>query len=651
MANIFDLAPEGQGWADNLAEGKAARPEDYDPSFFAGSLSALPRGAAEGTIGLGQTITGFGKQLVSAPETMMQWAPTYGIFKSMFPGADQSLNSAYDGVQKSLESARQSVKPDSSTQGTAAQVLNGLGQFVPAIGATVAAGPVVGAGVAFGSSFEPSRQDFLKKGVDTGTATTLAAEQASFNALGMALPAAAGGGLVTRLLSGVGINTSFGALNRFAVGETLEDKGYGDMAKQYQAWDKQAIAVDAVLGASFGGLHHWTTSRSSQTDIPPDPATTPPPSADASNVSVAPNDGTTIQPEVSPAASGEAAAPVINASPATADALPAMDPSAPTYDSRISELRELAGNLIPAGERKALAAQVHDLQYQHDQAAEKLQRIKDTPLSGSGKSLSTARQQRAENVANLDAQVTDLRQQIQDVTATLADNSRGGRFFEAKADLSRIEQGVIPESMIGLVEPSPIKPSDVDAAHVMNEGLHYDLESSPVVHGSNESINAHVSAMDAATRSLMNGEPVNVSQQIRGLDGVIHPQAESVGISQRDAMASELKAEGVSTTQPVLESNHAVPPLHEGSAFAGAREGVGDISKDPDTGDVLSANSYDLMTARDLAADPEAKVLHPDTGQEVTLSQALADLDEQISVAKKESNAFSVAAACFLRNS
>lgn len=635
MADIFDLAQEGQAWTDNLSKDNAAKPEDYDPTFFAGSASAFPRGAAEGTIGLGQSITGLGKQLVSDPKTMLEIAPTYGILKAMFPGSDEALNTAYDSTAKSLESSRQAIKPDPNAQGTSAQILNSLGQFVPAIGATVAGGPVIGGGVAFGSTFEPTRQDFLKKGVNPETAATLATEQATFNALGMGLPAAVGGKLFTRLASGIGINTSFGGINRFAMGETLKDNGYADMANQYRVWDAQAIAVDAVLGASFGGLHHLTASRNSAPDIIPEVGT---------ETVAAPNDGTTVQPEpVSPAAGEVAATPSTD--------VPISDgPPAPTYDSKFAELQDLASNLLPVGERKALAAEVNDLQYRHDQAVQQLQKVKDSPMAGSGKALSVARASRAESMQTLDAQVADLRQQLDSKSSALADSSRGGQFFEAKADLSRIEQGIIPESMRGLVDETPIKPSDVDAAHVLNEGLHYDIESSPVVHGTNESINAHVAAMDAATRSLMNGEPVNISQQVRGLDGLVRQETEVSGLEMRDAMEADIREAGLSTTPPRADADVPPPALREGSAFTAGREDPGAISTDPDTGEVISGNSFDLLTARDLAADTETKILHPDTGQEVTLSQALADLDEQIATAQKESNVYSVAAACFLRN-
>lgn len=634
MADIFDLAPEGQAWTDNLSDGKAARPEDYDPTFFAGSLSAFPRGVAEGTVGLGQTALTFANQLVDSQIAAYSPAPNVNLLKLAYPGADQAMNDAYDSTAKSLEAARQYIKPDGTTQGTAAQVLNGLGQFVPAIGATVVGGPVTGGAIAFGSSFEPTRQDFLKKGVNPETATTLATEQAAFNALGMALPAAAGGRLATRLLSGVGINTSFGGLNRFAMGETLEENGYSDMAKQYRVWDGQAIAVDAVLGASFGGLHHWTATRNAAPEVTPEAQSAP---------ATIPDDGTTAQPEPVASAGNESAAPV-------ADVAPVESAPAPTYESRVTELQGLADNLLPVGERKSLSSEIHDLQYQHDQAAQQLQQIKDAPITGSGKALSTARAQRSASVAELDAQVTDLRQQIETKSATLADSSRGGRFFEAKADLSRIEQGIIPESLRDVVDQTPIKPSDVDAAHVLNEGLHYDIESSPVVHASNESVNAHVSAMDAATRSLMNGEPVNISQQIRGLDGLVRPETEVTGLTMRDAMEADIRDAGLSITPPRIDADVSPTALRDGSAFSYGREESGAVSTDPDTGEVISGNSFDLMAARDLAADAETKILHPDTGQEVTLSQALADLDEQIATAQKESNVYSVAAACFLRN-
>ncbi|MCV8297982.1 hypothetical protein ODS13_26975, partial [Escherichia coli] len=71
------------------------------------------------------------------------------------------------------------------------------------------------------------------------------------------------------------------------------------------------------------------------------------------------------------------------------------------------------------------------------------------------------------------------------------------------------------EKVFGIRARERIKPSDIDAAHILNEGLHYDIESSPVLHTSNESINSHVDAMDEAYRQLNDGQPVNVGGMAR----------------------------------------------------------------------------------------------------------------------------------------
>ncbi len=58
------------------------------------------------------------------------------------------------------------------------------------------------------------------------------------------------------------------------------------------------------------------------------------------------------------------------------------------------------------------------------------------------------------------------------------------------------------------------------------------------------------------------------------------------------------------------------------------------------------------MMARDMSRlNDEITVSHPDTGEQVSLAQALADLDNQLATVQKESNVYSVAATCFLRNS
>lgn len=520
MSDVFSLAPEGQAWTDDKTAAKPARPEDYEPTFFQGSISAPVRGVAEGTLGLAQSAVGFSKRLISDPAFTADIAPTVNIFRVMFPDADKTLNDTYDTIGKQLQDARGYVKPDAGSQGTAAEVLYGLGQFVPAIGATIVGGPTVGAATAFSSTYEQSYQDFKGKGVDESTARNLATQQSLFNAAGMALPAAVGTTLATRIASGVAINTGFGGLNRYSVGETLEEKGYTEMAKQYRVFDGQAMLVDAVLGGAFGGAHHLAARNA---DVPPPAdAEAPIPAAEVQSVPDA-----TAEP-----------APVAEASPVT------DSPGAPVRSDAQPPVTETAS-------------------------------APDIPA---------------------------------------------------------------------------IKPSDIDAAHTLNEGLYYDLESAPVLHASNESINSHVSAMDEAYRQLNDGQPVNVGMMARGLDGPARPGMLESANEQYHAMQQVFEENGVRYETPSELAGEAPAPRTE-SAFTAADETSGQVSVDPDTGQAISSNSYDLMAARDMATtNPDLTITHPDTGQPAKLSDVLAEFDEQIQTVQNESKVYSVAAACFLRN-
>lgn len=526
MADLFSLAPEGQAWADDKAAANPAGPEDYEPTFFQGSISAPVRGVAEGTLGLAQSAVGASKRLISDPAFAAEFAPTVNIFRVMFPDADKSLNDTYDTIGKQLQDARKYVKPDAGSQGTAADVLYGLGQFVPAIGATIVGGPTVGAATAFSSTYEQSYQDFKGNGVDESTARNLATQQSLFNAAGMALPAAVGTTLATRIASGVAINTGFGGLNRYSVGETLEEKGYTEMAKQYRVFDGQAMLVDAVLGGAFGGAHHLAARNA---DVPPSPdAEAPIPAAEVQSV-----------PDSSPA------------SEATAETSLLTEP-APVTDAPGAPMR-----------------------------------------------------------SDAQAPVTDP---------------------AAAPDIPAI------------------KPSDIDAAHTLNEGLYYDLESAPVLHASNESINSHVAAMDEAYRQLNDGQPVNVGMMARGLDGPARPGMLESANEQYHAMQQVFEENGVRYETPSDLAGEPPAPRAE-SAFSAVDETGGQVSVDPDTGQAISSNSYDLLAARDMATiNPDLTITHPDTGQPAKLSDVLAEFDEQIQTVQNESKVYSVAAACFLRN-
>lgn len=315
-----------------------------------------------------------------------------------------------------------------------------------------------------------------------------------------------------------------------------------------------------------------------------------------------------------------------------------------TYDSRLAELQQLAGQVLSRGDRKALTDEIYRAEYEIARIGEQRQALRDQRVGNS-----SSRRIRNREMAALEKRVQEIQSRIEPSRQALADSTPGGRFYDARSDLSRLEQGIIPESMRGLIPESSAKPSDIDAAHTLNEGLHYDIESAPVLHGSEASINSHVAAMDEAARQLMTGQPVNVSMQARGLDGVVRPDLLADASEQRAAMEQVYRENGIPLAQREAVSESPAR-MTDNSAFAG-KEDTSQVSVDPDTGETISSGSYDLMAARDLAGvEPDITVAHPDTGQPVKLSELLADLDNQIATVKNESRAYSVAASCFLRN-
>lgn len=65
-----------------------------------------------------------------------------------------------------------------------------------------------------------------------------------------------------------GTNIAFGMAQRWLTAKTLRDGGYSEMANQYDVLDRQAIAIDAVLGVAFGGVGRFINSRGESTSAP-----------------------------------------------------------------------------------------------------------------------------------------------------------------------------------------------------------------------------------------------------------------------------------------------------------------------------------------------------------------------------------------------
>ncbi|HBH6886407.1 TPA: hypothetical protein KUM96_000570 [Serratia marcescens] len=219
-------------------------------------------------------------------------------------GVNDTSESFIKNQRKLAEQQVRALTPDAGTTGTAGQVLFSLAE----VGGQAAAGTLLGGlpgaaatvgGIQGFSDYEKSRAD----GVDYGTAVEKALVTGGTAALGAVLPMSLGlraGGVVSEsmgaafsqgakrsgtssILGGLipgagsiagtiaraapdlfysaGTNVAMGMAQRGLSAEILRRGGYEDMARQYDVFDNQALAVDAVLGIAFGGLGRFINSR------------------------------------------------------------------------------------------------------------------------------------------------------------------------------------------------------------------------------------------------------------------------------------------------------------------------------------------------------------------------------------------------------
>lgn len=316
------------------------------------------------------------------------------------------------------------------------------------------------------------------------------------------------------------------------------------------------------------------------------------------------------------------------------DAPPVVDETSGAYRTWLDGVRSDASQLISRGDRKLVAGEIHRAEYALSQISEQRQALRDQRVGNS-----SSRRIRNRDIASLDRQTQEINNRIESLRQALADNSPGGRFYDARAHLSPIDQGIIPEG-------APVRQSDIDAALAMNEAHSHDMAASPVLHGTPESMNAHYRAMKDAAESIARSEPVDVSAHVDSFDGHIRPEA--FNENARAEMESALHENDINTSES-LRGRQPQPSPEEGeSQFA---QFLGDEgSVDPDTG-VNLGNSYELATASRLSEEmPDLTVEHPDTGQLVKLSDLMDEYNDKIATSQDSANVFPFVASCMLRN-
>ncbi|EBF2728745.1 hypothetical protein EF569_24780 [Salmonella enterica subsp. enterica serovar Heidelberg] len=422
-----------------------------------------------------------------------------------FVNENTSINDTsaeYIGEQRKL--AEQQVKrltPDAATTGTAGQVLHGLfdmgGQ---AVVGTLLSGPAGGAAAvtalqgfsefekltAQGVDFRTAQEAGLVQGVTAGAGTLipmslgLRAGGALAESVGAQL-ARTGESAVRNVAAtavraapdiayAAGTNIAFGMAQRGLTAKTLRDGGYNEMAAQYDVFDRQSIAIDAVLGVAFGGVGRFLNARGESAATPEfSPAEVD--AALAANAShhaeidVAPGVPVNVlsrdahiqalQKAMNDVSQGRAVDVASIAEPASFSDVPGRrnliaqsidevlfraDEGAAARAVETRTLEDQAAQVLPRGDRQVYQSEIANSQRIIDNLTEQRNQILSEEPKGSGKELAQSRAEKQSRLRDIDKRITEARGRLEFSRNALSPHEPGGEFFEARAELARRQQ-------------------------------------------------------------------------------------------------------------------------------------------------------------------------------------------------------------------
>lgn len=455
---------------------------------------------------VGAALSGLYSGLVAKPDQLL-WAGMDKIVSpiAQFVNENTSLNDtsvSYIAEQRKL--AEQQVKrltPDAATTGTAGQVLYGLfdmgGQAV--VGTTLG-GPVGGAAAvtslqgfseferltAQGVDFRTAQEAGLVQGIAAGAGTLIpmslglraggalaegvAAQLARTGESSVRRAAATAVRATPDIAYAAGTNIAFGMAQRGLTAKTLRDGGYSEMANQYDVLDRQAIAIDAVLGVAFGGVGRFINSRGESTNAPnfspvDIDAALAANAAHHAEIDIAPGVPINVlsrnshiqalrkaMSDVSQGRPVDVASIVESASfseipgrksllsQAVNEALSSVDDgvTARAIENRL--LEEQAAQLLPRGDRQVYQSEIANSQRIIENLTEQRAQILAEDPTGSGKALSRARSDKQARLRDIDQRIRQAQERLEFSRNALAPHEPGGQFFEARAELARRQQ-------------------------------------------------------------------------------------------------------------------------------------------------------------------------------------------------------------------
>lgn len=165
-------------------------------------------------------------------------------------GDDETQDAYFEATDEVIKSAVDRWTPDPASTTLAGRVMGGLAE---------AALPLMAAGgnpaLLMASAQTRTSRSLVDQGVDASTARDVGMVDALTIGAGFMIPAVgrtlasklAFGAVSNPLLNAAGITVQAGALN---------EAGAPQAAAQYDPWDLESRAVDAALGAAFGGMAH-----------------------------------------------------------------------------------------------------------------------------------------------------------------------------------------------------------------------------------------------------------------------------------------------------------------------------------------------------------------------------------------------------------
>ncbi|APY64441.1 hypothetical protein [Salmonella enterica] len=451
-------------------------------------------------------VSGLYSGLVAKPDQLL-WAGMDKIVSPIakFVNENTSINDTsaeYIAEQRKL--AEQQVKrltPDAATTGTAGQVLHGLfdmgGQ---AVVGSLLAGPAGGAAAvtalqgfseferltAQGVDFRTAQEAGLVQGVTAGAGTLipmslgLRAGGALAESVGAQL-ARTGESAVRNVAAtavraapdiayAAGTNIAFGMAQRGLTAKTLRDGGYNEMANQYDVFDRQSIAIDAVLGVAFGGVGRFLNARGESATTPAfSPAEVDAALADNAShhaeIDVAPGVPVNVlsrdahiqalQKAMNDVSQGRAVDVASIAEPASFSDVPGRrsliaqsidevlfhaDEGSAAREVETRTLEEQAAQVLPRGDRQVYQSEIANSQRIIDNLTEQRNQILSEEPKGSGKELAQSRAEKQSRLRDIDQRIIEAQGRLEFSRNALSPHEPGGEFFEARAELARRQQ-------------------------------------------------------------------------------------------------------------------------------------------------------------------------------------------------------------------